>query len=92
MAKKQKGLKESGDFVVVATVGKGDNPSEVRLTLEEFNGRKFIDIRKWYFDEGSNGMKATNKGIAISSLTILESLKDALEANSNAINEHLAKK
>ncbi len=54
----------------------------IKITVSEFNGQKYLDIRKYFEDEGE--LKPTKKGIALSAeqfeavLDILTTEKDRI--------------
>lgn len=49
-----------GDSLVIGEVKKGN----ILITISEFNGQRYLDIRK-YYEEGGE-LKPTKKGIALS--------------------------
>jgi hypothetical protein len=49
---------------VLATCKRGDGREELRVTLREFKGFKFLDVRVWYRPEGGDEMRP-GKGTTI---------------------------
>jgi hypothetical protein len=88
--KKQKtnDLSKKGDHIVISNGG-GDQ--ELRLSLEEYKGHKFVDIRRWYLDKASETMKATQKGITLGSVEVFIAVKHALSAFEENIKAFLSK-
>ena len=51
--------------IVVHAFPKGEN-EEVRLGIQKYKGRYYIDLRVWFQEENSHEFLPTRKGIAIS--------------------------
>ncbi|CAJ0931092.1 unnamed protein product, partial [Mesorhabditis belari] len=51
------------------------------VTISQFSGRKFVDVREYYNDKGSGEMKPGKKGIALSieQFTVLKQNIDEIE-------------
>lgn len=54
---------------------------EVRVTLKDFEGRRFIDVRRWFLDQAGQ-WRPTTKGASIR-LGEVDRLVEALERVSN---------
>ena len=66
---------------------------ELRITLKEFKGRRYLDIRTYidpYADEGQ-GRVPTKKGIKLSPGRIAELIADLRRAEAEAISQGLLK-
>lgn len=72
------------DDKVVSTFKR--NPTEeVRATLKEFRGRRYLDLRIYYQDDAGE-WKPTRKGVSLST-DFMPELKEAVLALENALND-----
>jgi hypothetical protein len=44
----------------------GPKEYPIKIQIKKFNGRKYLDIRKWYLDRKTNEILPTKKGISLS--------------------------
>jgi len=49
----------------VEIVEKNGNGSELRIRRVERNGRKFVEVREWFYAEKEDKMLPTKKGVVI---------------------------
>lgn len=66
----------------------GSERSPIVIELKSFNGRKFIDIRKYYTDKNNNGeLSPTKKGIAVNDKQLVQ-IFDAIGRHQKEIKSH----
>lgn len=58
----------------LATLPRNDGAEEVRISLDEFNGHKYISLRLWFTDDRGNWWP-TKKGVTIRPRELAEVLK-----------------
>lgn len=65
--------------------------NDIQLSLSEFNGAKFLNIRKWYFDKKDQVKKPGKQGMTINNITVIDSLVKALSDHREEIATYLGK-
>ena len=60
----------------------------LKLSINEFQGKKFLDIREWYIPEDSQDLRPTKKGITVSA-EMFENFLKALNESQEEISELL---
>lgn len=70
----------------LATIGQN---GEIVISLTEFSGKKYLDIRK-YFKNDESKMLPTKKGITLN-LDQVDELRGVLNNNFDEIEKHLSK-
>src|SRR6185436_8653608 len=70
---------------VIANLPKGSG-EEVRVSLGEFKGKQYIDLRV-YFENDDGEWKPTKKGVALS-VNLFHKLKDALKEAEDTLKEN----
>jgi hypothetical protein len=66
----------------------GSKSSPVVIELKEFEGRKLIDIRKYFIDKTTNNLTPTRKGISLNSFQLKEFI-ETINSKSIEINNFL---
>lgn len=72
----------------IVQIDKG-NGSVLKVTVSEFKGFHYLDIREWFPDEETSELKPTKRGVTLKS-EAFESLMDALEKSREEIRSLLA--
>lgn len=62
---------------LVAVLDRGPT-QQVQIRLNEFKGKRYLDLRTFYLDENEEVYKPTRKGVSIP-VELFEDLKDALK-------------
>ena len=62
--------------------------TQLKISVNEYEGRRFLDIREWYIPEDSETLRPTKKGITVSA-EIFESFLKALNESQEKISELL---
>ena len=70
-------LLKGGDSIEPITIQK-NSTEQVRLSVNEYKGKKYIDIRT-YFEADDGDYKPTKKGVALS-VDLYNELKEGIES------------
>jgi len=71
---------------VFALIGSAKNP--IKVACNEYEGRRMLDIRRYYVDKSTAELRPTTKGISITKDSFRE-LLNVIEQNKKAIDEWL---
>ena len=81
------GEREMAELKEIARIEK-NALNYLKISLNEFQGKKFLDIREWYIPEDSQDLRPTKKGITVSA-EIFESFLKALNESQEEISQLL---
>lgn len=68
---------ETQEDQLVAVLDRGPT-QQVQIRLNEFKGKRYLDLRTFYLDENEEVYKPTRKGVSIP-VELFEDLKEALK-------------
>ena len=64
---------------------------DIKVSLSEFQGKKYLDIRKFYFDKNDQVKKPGKQGITLNEIAMIDSLIKALSDHREEISTYLGK-
>lgn len=74
------------DDISIATIGSPSSP--ILVMLREYEGHRFVDVRRYYIDRATRETKPTKKGIALNARTLAE-IRDVFDRSEKVISDWL---
>jgi hypothetical protein len=74
------------DDISVAKIGSPSSP--ILVMLREYEGRRFVDVRRYYVDKSTKETKPTKKGITLNARALAE-IRDVFDKSEKAITDWL---